>query len=213
MIDRFRVDTPWIVPTRKHAADFYPYGHPKWRPITGTVTHFTASRSFEGTNKFLTEGDGNYVSAHFNIDRDGTIVQMVSLDDRAWHAGGRSSRFLGSGNVNGRTIGIELMNLGPLKMADKGLVDAYDRPFKGAFAESFSHRNHVYWEAFSERQIESWVHVQRVLAEIFPVLGAEPTTRHVGHEAVDPARKIDPGPVFPWTYAMRRVFGDDVFKC
>lgn len=46
------------------------------------------------------------VSAHFFIRRDGEIVQFVSTNDRAWHAG--VSRFNGLENCNDFSIGIEL---------------------------------------------------------------------------------------------------------
>lgn len=46
------------------------------------------------------------VSAHFFIRRDGEIVQFVSCNDRAWHAG--ISRWQGRERCNGFSIGIEL---------------------------------------------------------------------------------------------------------
>ncbi|MCA6218867.1 1,6-anhydro-N-acetylmuramyl-L-alanine amidase AmpD [Ideonella sp. B7] len=52
---------------------------------------------------------GLEVSAHFVIRRDGAVLQFVSCDDRAWHAG-RSS-WLGRENCNDFAIGIELEGL------------------------------------------------------------------------------------------------------
>ena len=46
------------------------------------------------------------VSAHLLIRRDGTLVQFVSLLDRAWHAG--RSHFRGQDECNDFSIGIEL---------------------------------------------------------------------------------------------------------
>jgi AmpD protein len=46
------------------------------------------------------------VSSHFLIKRTGEIVQFVSCDDRAWHAG--LSTFGGVENCNDYSIGIEL---------------------------------------------------------------------------------------------------------
>ena len=46
------------------------------------------------------------VSAHFLIDRDGSVIQFVSTEDRAWHAG--ESCFCGVDNCNDFSIGIEL---------------------------------------------------------------------------------------------------------
>ena len=46
------------------------------------------------------------VSAHLMIRRNGALVQYVSLNDRAWHAG--ESEFEGRMNCNDFSIGIEL---------------------------------------------------------------------------------------------------------
>ena len=49
---------------------------------------------------------GLRVSAHFLIRRDGALLQFVSCDARAWHAG--VSRFAGRERCNDFSIGIEL---------------------------------------------------------------------------------------------------------
>lgn len=50
--------------------------------------------------------EGVEVSAHFYIKRDGEIVQFVSVDDRAWHAG--VSEYKGRAGCNDFSIGIEI---------------------------------------------------------------------------------------------------------
>jgi AmpD protein len=52
---------------------------------------------------------GLEVSAHFLIRRDGQVLQFVSCDDRAWHAGRSSWR--GQDNCNDYAVGIELEGL------------------------------------------------------------------------------------------------------
>ena len=52
---------------------------------------------------------GAEVSAHFFIQRDGSLIQFVSADQRAWHAG--ASSWQGRSNCNDYTIGIELEGL------------------------------------------------------------------------------------------------------
>lgn len=47
-----------------------------------------------------------HVSSHFLIEREGHIVQFVSTEDRAWHAG--ESEYKGRSAVNNFSIGIEL---------------------------------------------------------------------------------------------------------
>ncbi|MGC4062688.1 MAG: 1,6-anhydro-N-acetylmuramyl-L-alanine amidase AmpD [Aquabacterium sp.] len=52
---------------------------------------------------------GAEVSAHFVIRRDGTLLQFVSVLDRAWHAG--PSSWQGRANCNDYSVGIELEGL------------------------------------------------------------------------------------------------------
>lgn len=52
---------------------------------------------------------GLQVSAHFVVRRDGRVLQFVSCDRRAWHAG--ASVWRGRANCNDYSIGIELEGL------------------------------------------------------------------------------------------------------
>ena len=52
---------------------------------------------------------GLAVSAHFLIRRDGALLQFVSCDERAWHAG--QSQWLGRDRCNDFSVGIELEGL------------------------------------------------------------------------------------------------------
>lgn len=55
---------------------------------------------------YYSEIRGMEVSSHLLVRRDGELVQFVSFDDRAWHAG--QSCFGGRENCNDFSIGIEL---------------------------------------------------------------------------------------------------------
>lgn len=50
------------------------------------------------------------VSAHYMVEEDGRIFQLVADDRRAWHAG--ASFWAGETDINSRSIGIELVNPG-----------------------------------------------------------------------------------------------------
>lgn len=52
---------------------------------------------------------GLAVSAHFFVRRTGEVVQFVSCDDRAWHAG--ASQWQGRSDCNDFSIGVELEGL------------------------------------------------------------------------------------------------------
>lgn len=73
------------------------------------VIHYTAMQSAEAALARLC--DPQYeVSAHYLIAEDGRCFQMVPEADRAWHAG--AGEWGGRGDVNSRSIGIELANTG-----------------------------------------------------------------------------------------------------
>jgi N-acetylmuramoyl-L-alanine amidase len=50
------------------------------------------------------------VSAHYMVDRDGSVVNLVSEDKRAWHAG--ISCWQGMSSLNDTSLGIEIVNPG-----------------------------------------------------------------------------------------------------
>lgn len=52
---------------------------------------------------------GIEVSSHFFIRRDGALLQFVSVEDRAWHAG--KSSWQGRDNCNDHSVGVELEGL------------------------------------------------------------------------------------------------------
>jgi AmpD protein len=66
---------------------------------------FTNRLAVEAHPYFATIG-GLKVSAHFFIRRDGALVQFVSCEQRAWHAGASSWR--GRAGCNDFSIGVEL---------------------------------------------------------------------------------------------------------
>ncbi|MBW7922878.1 MAG: N-acetylmuramoyl-L-alanine amidase [Rubellimicrobium sp.] len=73
------------------------------------VLHYTAMPDAGAALARLCD-PGAEVSAHYLIDRDGTVAQMVPEELRAWHAGaGRWGRVT---DVNSHSIGVELQNSG-----------------------------------------------------------------------------------------------------
>ena len=86
---------------------------------------------------------GMQVSAHFLVRRDGELLQFVSCDDRAWHAG--TSVWRGRADCNDFSIGIELEGLegevfeAPQYKALTGLVKALARRYPVASAAGHEH--------------------------------------------------------------------------
>lgn len=184
-------------------------------PAEGIVLHYTASGSMDGSVAWLCD-PASEAAAHFVIGRDGKIVQLAPLYDRTWHAGGtrnRPSQLFGRGNVNGRTISIELMNWGPLRRDAHGQVWSVAGPtprrFTGEVFEAepsntrmFNNEAYALWEAFPEPLMVSLIDIMRDILAALPAIGHRGPAGCVGHEDVDPGRKIDPGPAFPW-YRIR----------
>lgn len=89
------------------------------------VLHYTAMEDAPAALERLSAPEFE-VSAHYLIAKDGTLFQLVEEDKRAWHAGGGTWR--GRGDVNSRSIGIELDNRGdepfsaPLMTTLEGLL-------------------------------------------------------------------------------------------
>lgn len=73
---------------------------------SSTIEEFFQNRLDFSSHPYFETLSGLEVSAHFLVRRDGTIVQFVSCDERAWHAG--QSTFEGRTNCNDFSIGIEL---------------------------------------------------------------------------------------------------------
>lgn len=78
--------------------------------IDTIVLHHTANQSLEETIRWF-RNPRSRVSAHFTVGKDGTVVQHVSTDRCAWHAG-VSECPGGRPRVNHFSIGIEIVNRG-----------------------------------------------------------------------------------------------------
>jgi N-acetylmuramoyl-L-alanine amidase len=73
------------------------------------LLHYTGLESMAKAIDWLCLA-GSGVSCHYGIDVDGRITQMVSEEERAWHAG--DSIWEGESDINSLSIGIEIHNPG-----------------------------------------------------------------------------------------------------
>ncbi|OYX63348.1 MAG: N-acetylmuramoyl-L-alanine amidase [Sphingomonadales bacterium 32-64-17] len=82
---------------------------PNWNerqlPISMLVLHYTDMVGKDAALERMCDPEAG-VSAHYLVEEDGTIIQLVEEDKRAWHAGRSSWR--GVHDVNSASIGIEL---------------------------------------------------------------------------------------------------------
>lgn len=75
------------------------------------ILHYTGMETGTAAQNWLCATESE-VSAHYLVHEDGRVVQMVRESDRAWHAGRGSWK--GLADVNSFSIGIEIVNCGPL---------------------------------------------------------------------------------------------------
>ncbi len=83
-----------------------PPGEFKRRPCTQFIVDFFQNKLDISLHPYFEEIAAQKVSSHFLIARDGQVIQFVSVDNKAWHAG--VSSFLGREKCNDFSIGIEL---------------------------------------------------------------------------------------------------------
>ncbi|MBV9419774.1 MAG: N-acetylmuramoyl-L-alanine amidase [Alphaproteobacteria bacterium] len=136
---------------------------PENTPVDILVLHYTGMKTADEALARLTDPAAK-VSAHYTVDRDGRIYAHVPEDRRAWHAG--VSYWAGERNINGRSIGIEIVNPGH----EFGYIP------------------------FAEPQIAALIDLAQGILKRHPI----PPHRVLGHSDVAPARKEDPGELFPW---------------
>ena len=91
------------------------FGDRRGKRVNLIVLHYTAMTSAAVALARLCD-PGPEVSAHYLIDRDGTVFALVDETMRAWHAG--AGEWGGEGDVNSRSIGIELQNTGSEPFAE-----------------------------------------------------------------------------------------------
>jgi N-acetylmuramoyl-L-alanine amidase len=152
---------PRIVECRSPNHDERPEG----MGIDMLVLHYTGMKSAEEAMARLCDPEAK-VSAHYTIDRDGRVYRHVPEGRRAWHAG--VSYWAGERNINGCSIGIELVNPG----------------------------HEFGYEPFPKPQIGALLDLAGDIVERHRIAPA----RVVGHSDVAPARKEDPGELFPWAH-------------
>ena len=72
----------------------------------GCIEAFFCNALDTRSHPWFSQIENVHVSAHFLVDRRGTLIQFVSCDRRAWHAG--ESDYRGRKACNDFSIGIEL---------------------------------------------------------------------------------------------------------
>lgn len=163
------------------------------------IMHYTAGWTAESAINTLCSPAAK-VSAHFVIDRDGEITQLVPLNRAAWHAG--PSKYQGVVGLNNHSIGIEIVNPGWLKPEANGTysqgkarfdaddVKGYDLSIKAPHARVGG--GTFVWPGYTPEQIKALDELFTAICEAYPIQDV------TGHENIDTRGwKTDPGPAFP----------------
>jgi N-acetylmuramoyl-L-alanine amidase len=177
--------------------------------INAIILHYTAGGHYSGTVSWFLDSRTS-ASSHFVIGREGEIVQMVRLSDRAHHAG--DGEMLRDGellNPNDFSIGIEIANFGLLDYSGSNFFYSYDGVTRSMYdvvkygPPRFANityydgmRIHGAWERYKQKQIKSVTKLCKLLIDTYHI----PLDRIVGHSdtALPLGRKKDPGPLWPW---------------
>ena len=91
---------------RVHVVVIHNISLPPFEYGTGAVQKLFLNQIDENEHPFFTQLRDLHVSSHFFVTREGEVMQFVSCDDVAYHAG--VSSFHGREKCNGFSIGIEL---------------------------------------------------------------------------------------------------------
>lgn len=163
------------------------------------VLHYTQMPSAASALKRLCLPEAE-VSAHYLIGSDGTVWQMVDEGLRAWHAG--AGEWRGRGDVNSRSIGIELDNDGASPFAWPqiraltgllaGILQRWAIPPAGVIAHS---------DMAPARKVDpgprfDWRGLARVGLSVWPGNGGDPAAPldlsldRIGYPTVDPDLRL-----------------------
>lgn len=160
------------------------------------VLHYTASDNYHSTVQWLMEKRAK-ASAHFVVGRNGETCQLAPLDAVTWHAG--TSVWKGQPSVNAFSVGIEIVNLGPLlrkpdapyvSVSGSRVVPA-SQCYHGKH-EKDAKCGYEYWQTYPREQVARVAEMIALLKKRYPGIKAV-----TGHSDVAPGRKIDPGPALP----------------
>ena len=188
-----------------------PYEAARW--IGGEIVphlilcHDTASRLEHGAAAAYLRDNPRKVSVQFVVEWNGMVRQLVPTNRRANHAG--KSHYHGHDEVNGFSIGIEIVNPGRMERvgdwsARTWYGEVLDIAEWGIVERTTPHHGAGLWLPYSEGQIGATLALCGVLADAIPTIRDIRT-----HWYVSPGRKIDTNPLFPLDALRSLVLGRD----
>ena len=176
------------------------------------VLHYTAGDSLVGA---LDHWEDIPASAHFVVDRDGSVTQVVPFNRVAWHCG-RSQWRAWTGemrfDLNAYAIGIELVNPGKLSTLGTAHATAWNEGtvevdrWQTWYGKDWPEYKAVqvgggWWATYPEAQVNATIALLEILQrELQWSLDIE-LKEIIGHSDIAPGRKQDPGQAWPMARA------------
>ena len=153
------------------------------------VLHFTSEHYAESL-RLLTQRTDSPVSVHYLVPEPGDdtydrrsleIFRLVPEHRRAWHAG--KSYWAGADSLNDTSVGIEIVNRSACVDNDPETETPTPEDQTCTFLD------------FPDEQIELVIQLAQDILERNPDIDPVDV---IGHGDIAPARRVDPGPRFPW---------------
>ena len=170
------------------------------------IMHATATASaFERNVKAMT-GKKYTASVHLLIGREGEYHQFVPFNKAAGHSGANHWDDVYK-NMDGHSIGIEMLNAGPLKPDDQGgyYKKGYGKDYTIP-AEDRIFADNKWWQIFPQTQLDSALGIVKRLFEDYPTL--KDVLRH-SEVNTSGEREFCPGAAFPMQWFHAQVLGLD----
>lgn len=182
------------------------------------VLHFTAGRTCESAYRTW-QADPRRIATAYGVDPDGTVVEFFPPEAWAYHLGVR-----GTDVHDRRSIGIELANVGPLRLdaADAGRLNWWPSNWTEPYCRidetdrfvAREYRGIQYFAAIPKPQLVATAQLVRTLCDRFRIpLHLTEAVRHgdfdplqfAGHRGIASHAnfredKWDVGPAFDWSY-------------
>ena len=152
------------------------------------IMHFTSGATAQSSIDFWKTPEAKGASAHFVIDRDGTLYQCRPCNTTCGHAGVSTWHHAGRTftGLNACTIGIEFANAGD----SSNLINKWSK-LPPLLAKHKNGGPRCNWERYTTEQIATGKALALALVQRYTLDAI------LGHDDIAPDRKVDPGPAFP----------------
>jgi N-acetyl-anhydromuramyl-L-alanine amidase AmpD len=133
------------------------------------VVHFTVGYLAGDIPALSTPG--RHISTSFLLGRDGVLYQLFSSAQWSYHLG--RSAIGGNGKNSKRSVGIEVSNIGPLKLSGNVLIDYYGNEYctldqKEAYHKlDAPYRGYDYYASFTDKQYDELIILLRYLTSVY----------------------------------------------